>query len=36
MNPIEMLQLMINNVLGGFIHQGSSAGSNLAVLLHII
>ena len=36
MNPIELFQLMVNNVLGGLIHNGSSMASNLAVALHLI
>ena len=33
MNPIEIIQLQINNVLGQLIHAGSSASSNLALSL---
>lgn len=31
MSPIEQLQLVINDVLGSWIHIGSSASSNLAL-----
>lgn len=36
MISVESIQLMINNLLGGGIHQGSSAISDLMILLHLI
>ena len=36
MNPIEAIQLQINEVLGQLIHLGSSTSSNLAVTLGLI
>lgn len=36
MNPIESAQLFINNILGGWIHNGSSASSDLLVTLHLL
>lgn len=36
MNPIEYIQLAINDVLGSWIHIGSSASSDLSVLLGLI
>lgn len=36
MSPIETAQLFLNNILGGWIHSGSSAASDLLVTLHLI
>lgn len=36
MNPLETFQLLINNVLGGLIHSGSSASSDLLVTLNLL
>ncbi len=33
MNPIEQIQLQINEVLGQLIHFGSSASSNISLSL---
>ncbi|WKD56750.1 hypothetical protein CAPI_00860 [Corynebacterium capitovis DSM 44611] len=35
MNPIEYIQLQINNALGPLIHLGSSGLSKLSLALHL-